>query len=54
MWPVCADEAKPKTRKEKRQEWDLLNDNKAIWLRKPADVTEAEYQAFYKAVSKVG
>ncbi|GFR49495.1 hypothetical protein Agub_g11413 [Astrephomene gubernaculifera] len=47
------EEEKPKaTRKEKRQEWDLLNDNKAIWLRKPSEVTEEEYQKFYKAVSK--
>ncbi|KXZ42735.1 hypothetical protein GPECTOR_121g435 [Gonium pectorale] len=46
-------EEEPKaTRKEKRKEWDLLNDNKAIWLRKPADVTDEEYQKFYKAVSK--
>ena len=30
-----AAEEKPKTRKEKRSEWDLLNDSKAIWLRKP-------------------
>ncbi|EFJ49245.1 hypothetical protein VOLCADRAFT_80696 [Volvox carteri f. nagariensis] len=40
------------TRKEKRMEWELLNDNKAIWLRKPSEVTEEEYQKFYKAVSK--
>ncbi|KAG2483309.1 hypothetical protein HYH03_017812 [Edaphochlamys debaryana] len=47
------EEEKPKaTRKEKRKEWDLLNDNKAIWLRKPSEVTEEEYQKFYKAVSK--
>lgn len=50
-----ADEAKaPATRKEKRPEWELLNDNKAIWLRKPSEVTEEEYTKFYKAVSKVG
>ncbi|GLI59667.1 hypothetical protein VaNZ11_001606 [Volvox africanus] len=47
------EEEKPKaTRKEKRVEWDLLNDNKAIWLRKPSEVTDEEYQKFYKAVSK--
>ncbi|GIL68672.1 hypothetical protein Vafri_21916 [Volvox africanus] len=47
------EEEKPKaTRKEKRVDWDLLNDNKAIWLRKPSEVTDEEYQKFYKAVSK--
>ncbi|MEW5297802.1 MAG: hypothetical protein WDW36_000986 [Sanguina aurantia] len=48
-----ADEEKaPATRKEKRPDWELLNDNKAIWLRKPSEVTEEEYTKFYKAVSK--
>ena len=42
-----------KTRKEKRKEFDLLNDVKAIWLRNPSEVTEEEYQKFYKAISKV-
>ena len=31
----------------------MLNDNKAIWLRSPSDVSEAEYDKFYKAISKV-
>jgi HSP90 family molecular chaperone len=49
------EEEKPKkTKKELRKEWDRLNDNKAIWLRSPSDVTKEEYQKFYKAVSKVG
>eukprot|EP00798_Chlamydomonas_sp_ICE-L_P027680 gene27680-7322_t len=47
-----AEEEDTPTRKEKRMEWDLLNDNKAIWLRRPTDVTDVEYQKFYKAVSK--
>lgn len=42
----------PATRKEQRQEWEVLNDAKAIWLRPPGDVEDEEYQAFYKAVSK--
>lgn len=41
-----------KTRKEKRKEFDLLNDVKAIWLRNPSEVTDEEYQKFYKAISK--
>ncbi len=39
--------------REKRKDWELLNDNKAIWLRKASEVTEEEYQKFYKAISKV-
>lgn len=58
---TCADEedadeaeAAPKTVKETVWEWDLLNDNKAIWLRSSSDVTDAEYTKFYKALAKVG
>lgn len=43
---------KPETRKEKQLVWDLVNDNKAIWLRKASEVTSDEYSKFYKAVSK--
>ncbi len=46
-------ETKPTTRKEKQLVWDLMNDNKAVWLRKPSDVTKEEYDKFYKAISKV-
>ncbi|KAI8467493.1 MAG: Hsp90 protein-domain-containing protein [Monoraphidium minutum] len=46
------EEKKPKTRKEKVKEWDLLNDIKAIWLRTSSDVTDEEYQKFYKTISK--
>lgn len=35
------------------QEWELLNGNKALWLRNPQDVEEEEYQQFYQALSKV-
>ena len=34
-------------------DWDLLNDNKALWLRSPSDVSEEEYLNFYKALAKV-
>jgi len=42
----------PKTKTVKKKEWDLLNDNKAIWLRKPQDVGKEDYHKFYKAISK--
>ncbi|KAL6748626.1 Hsp90 protein-domain-containing protein [Haematococcus lacustris] len=45
-------DAPKKTRKVKRNEWDLLNDAKAIWLRSPKDVSKEDYHKFYKAVSK--
>lgn len=44
---------KPK-RTEIVPEWDLLNGQKAIWLRAPKDVEQEEYNSFYGALSKVG
>lgn len=32
--------------------WDLVNENKPIWTRKPEDVEEEEYKGFYKALTK--
>jgi len=37
--------------KEVSHEWEHLNSLKPIWMRKPDDVTEDEYVAFYKSVS---
>ena len=39
--------------KETVWDWDLLNENKALWLRSPSDVSEEEYLNFYKALAKV-
>merc|ERR1712054_196897 len=46
-------EKKKKTKKIKEvtHEWDHLNGQKPIWMRKPDDVTSEEYGAFYKALS---
>ncbi|KAL8172121.1 hypothetical protein V2J09_023925 [Rumex salicifolius] len=48
------DEKKPKTKTitETTQDWELLNDMKAIWLRSPKEVTEEEYTKFYHSLSK--
>ena len=32
--------------------WELVNENKPIWTRKPDEVTEEEYNKFYKALTK--
>lgn len=42
-----------KMKKVKREDWEKLNDNKAIWLRKSSEVTKEEYEKFYTAISKV-
>ncbi|CAK1552740.1 unnamed protein product [Leptosia nina] len=33
-------------------DWELMNDNKPIWTRKPADVRDEEYTQFYKTLTK--
>jgi len=44
-------EKKTKKIKEVTHEWDQLNKLKPIWMRKPDEVTEDEYGAFYKSIS---
>merc|ERR1719333_1157648 len=44
-------EKKMKKIKEVTHEWDHLNGQKPIWMRKSDEVTAEEYGAFYKALS---
>jgi len=48
------DEDKPKTKKVEKTTWDweLMNSNKPIWTRKPAEIEDKEYNEFYKSFSK--
>ena len=49
-----ADEEEQDTepKKEMHYEWKLVNDQKALWLRSPSDVSDEEYQSFFRAVNK--
>lgn len=48
------EEEKPKTKKVDKTvwDWDILNNHKPIWTRKPDDVEENEYNEFYQALTK--
>ena len=45
--------SKKATKKEKvkKNEWELVNKNKPVWLRNPKEVTKEEYSTFYKSLS---
>merc|ERR1719333_1867083 len=53
---VTEEEGKEKAKKTKKikevsHDWDHLNSQKPIWMRKADDVTPEEYGAFYKSLS---
>lgn len=54
--PKVEDEEKKKDKKKKKikevtHEFEKLNKNKPVWMRKPEDVTADEYKQFYKSLS---
>merc|ERR1712012_239113 len=46
------DEEEKKPTKKTVYEWEQVNSQKAIWLRAKEDVTEEEYNEFYKGISR--
>ncbi|KAE8710793.1 Heat shock protein 82 [Hibiscus syriacus] len=43
--------SKKKKVKEVSHEWQLINKQKPIWLRKPEEITKEEYASFYKSLT---
>jgi len=53
---VDEEEAQDKPKKTKKvkqvtKSWNHLNEQKPIWMRKPEDVSDAEYGSFYKSLT---
>jgi len=46
------EEPKTKTVTEQVWEWENINEVKAIWLREKSDITDDEYNNFYKTITK--
>jgi len=44
-------EKKKKTVKEVSHEFEQVNKNKPIWMRKPEEITKEEYSSFYKSLT---
>jgi heat shock protein 90kDa beta len=49
---VVEEEAEKKMVEKEVEKWELMNGNKPIWTRKTSEVTDEEYNNFYKAFTK--
>lgn len=46
------EKSEPKKTEKTVWDWELMNDNKPIWTRKPSEVADDEYSQFYKTLTK--
>ncbi|XP_038210612.1 endoplasmin-like [Zerene cesonia] len=46
------EKSEPKKTEKTVWDWELMNDNKPIWTRKPSEVNDEEYNQFYKSLTK--
>merc|ERR1719405_357729 len=46
------DDEEEKSKDDESKKWKLVNTQQPIWLRSKDDITEEEYQAFYKTIGK--
>ena len=46
------DKKKKRTVSETVWDWEKVNESKALWLKSPDDIEDAEYKKFYKAFNK--
>ena len=53
-YPVILPQVKVNEDKSETVEDRILNSQKAIWLRKPSEITEDEYKSFYSHLSNYG
>lgn len=52
MEDATEEKREPKKTEKTVWDWELMNDNKPIWTRKPSEVNDDEYNQFYKSLTK--
>ncbi|XP_045534418.1 endoplasmin [Papilio machaon] len=49
---AAEEKSEPKKTEKTVWAWELMNDNKPIWTRKPSEVADEEYAQFYRSLTK--